>query len=60
MPRPNYRRTIEWIALNDEPTLTGLDEVADMISVQLVADMWGYDAMRVARDVINFRRRNGA
>ena len=60
MPRPNYRRTIEWIALNDEPTLTDMDEVAVIISVQLVADIWVYDAMRVARDVINFRRRYGA
>jgi len=56
--RMKYNDAILWIAVNDE---SGNDErinpefVADMITVQLIADMTGKTAARVAADVILFR-----
>ncbi len=55
--RPSYKRAIEIIALNDEPGITDPMDIAGMISVQLVADLWGKDAEDVALAVSKFRIR---
>lgn len=63
MPRPNYANAVAWIGANDEPSFCSLEDdietVATMISVALVADLWGYRPERVARDVINWRIKDG-
>jgi len=53
--RASYRRAIEIIALNDEPSDTDVDSVEGSLTVQLVADLWGYDSYKVARAVVRFR-----
>ncbi|HEY7195500.1 MAG TPA: hypothetical protein VH439_17285 [Gemmatimonadales bacterium] len=55
MRRPSYLRAVEWIALNDEPTLTDAAELSELISVVLVADLWGKEPDDVARDVLQAR-----
>lgn len=58
-----YRDAIEWIALNDEEEFDRDDQievVAEQISVALVADLWRYPILTVARDVVRFRQRQGA
>lgn len=57
MPRAKYDDAIAWIAYNDEPTDMDLLTVADLISVQLVADVWGKTPDRVAQDVLNIRNK---
>lgn len=68
MPRPTptravkqrYREAVEWIALNDEPDHyvvgTDLDEVAQQLTVVLVADVFDVDQDQVALDVVAYRR----
>lgn len=58
MKRPSYKAAVQWIADNDEPTIRTMErlgEAADLISVMLVADMWGTTASSVAADVIRKR-----
>jgi hypothetical protein len=50
--RPRYRDAVEWIALNDEPSNP---DVAELLSVALIADIFGTTPERVAQDVIRFR-----
>jgi len=47
-----YSDAIRWIAVNDEPTVGDPFDMADLISVLLVADISGRTPLRVARDVI--------
>jgi hypothetical protein len=59
MKRASYREAIWWIALNDEPGL-GPDSrnpevVATLISVALVADIFGVSTERVGLDVVRRR-----
>jgi hypothetical protein len=49
-----YKFAIEWIAINDEPTVV---QIADLISVTLIADMFGFDPQDVAKDVLNLRQK---
>lgn len=56
MKRPAYREAVEWIARNDECTETSAEAVSGLVSVALVADLFGKDQIEVARAVINFRR----
>lgn len=51
-----YEKAIEWIALNDEPTILDWNEVSHMVSVCLVADVFGFSTDRVAVDVVKFRK----
>lgn len=53
---PHYHAAIEWIAMNDEPTEFNLKIVSSMISVQLIADLYGTTGSKVAKDVIAVRR----
>lgn len=57
MKRPGYRAAVKWIAMNDEPTEHRVEEMERLISVALVADMFGAETARVARDVIHLRAR---
>jgi hypothetical protein len=55
----NYKQAVEWIAINDEPGADWaykIPEVSQMVTVLLVADLTGKDAVEVALDVINYRR----
>lgn len=60
MKRASYREAILWIADNDEPTSKDVSEVADMISVLLIADLFAVEPRRVARDVIFSRLKRAA
>lgn len=53
--RASYRRACDWIASEDEPTLRDPAAVSAMISVLLVADLFGITAEVVAKDVIKRR-----
>lgn len=55
--RASYERAIEWIAENDETGETDPTVIADLISVVLVADLWGKEPLQVARAVINRRNK---
>ncbi len=57
MRRPSYRDGIEWIAGNDEPTEMDSEAVLSQLTVMLLADMFGVEAERVARDVVRLRSR---
>jgi len=62
MKRPSYRDAIYWIALNDGPgDLDALyvEYVKELITVRLVADLFGQSDERVARDVVTVRREEG-
>lgn len=54
--RPSYSRAIKWIADNDETAETEVARMADLISVMLVADLFGKQPADVARDVLANRR----
>lgn len=59
MKRASYRHAIEWIAQNDEPSVDVAEIVQHFISVLLTADLFGVEQMRVARDVVRYREKNG-
>lgn len=53
--RASYRNGIRWIAGNDEPSCVSVDTVSEMISVCLLADLFGKDPVSVAKDVVKAR-----
>lgn len=60
-----YSDAIEWIAHNDSAGDTvgmsleeAIEEVKFIISVCLVADVWGYTNEKVARDVVLARNKS--
>jgi hypothetical protein len=58
MKRASYREAVAWIALNDDAGAAYamvMSEVAGMISVVLVADLFGKEPHHVATDVIKYR-----
>lgn len=61
MTRPSYRVGVEWIALNDNagedrPGNEDAEEnVAGYISTCLLADLFGVEPKRVAKDVMRMR-----
>lgn len=57
--RASYRDGIEWIAWNDEPSLREADEIADSISVALLAHLFGKTPFAVAAAVARCRIKNG-
>jgi hypothetical protein len=57
MKRASYRNGIEHIALNDDPTELDESAVAGSISVGLLADLFGVEVERVAKDVVRFRKK---
>jgi hypothetical protein len=57
MAHKGYRFGIEWIALNDEPAEVDASEVASLISVCLLADLFGKTTEEVAKAVVRIRIR---
>lgn len=54
--RPGYREAVKWIARNDDPDEMDAGPVVGLISVALVAALFGKKQIEVARAVIRFRR----
>lgn len=48
----SYQRAVQWIADNDEPTIEDWRDMSGLLTVLLVADMFGKDERDVARDVV--------
>ena len=58
--RASYREAIAFIAANDEagnPGALDVEEVATLLTVALVADLWRKDEETVAADVVRYRER---
>lgn len=55
---PKWRFGVEWIALNDEPTERDPEAVASLISVALLADLFGKTTEDVAKAVLQYRKRH--
>lgn len=55
MKRASYRHGVEIIALNDEPSDLDVSNVESLISVTLLADLFGLEPTRVAGDVVRYR-----
>lgn len=56
--RLGYKAAIELVALNDDCDETELEFIAASVSVSLVADIFGVDRDKAARDVLEVRRRD--
>lgn len=50
-----YRRFVRWIADNDETAETNVSVIRELISVQMVADIYGREPLKVAADVLKHR-----
>lgn len=57
MKRPSYKFAIQWIEDNDDCTGDGPEDLQGYLTVALVADLFGVGQEKVARDVINRRKR---
>lgn len=58
MKRPSYHEATYYIAANDNyGNGDELEQIAQYVSVVLVAELWGLDVMKVARDVSGTRGR---
>ena len=55
--RASYREGVAWIAENDEPAEMDHDTVAGLISVCLLADLFGKEATEVAAAIIRLREK---
>ena len=53
--RASYRKAVEWVALNDEPEITSADDMSYMISISLIASIFGKTSDEVAKAVIRYR-----
>jgi hypothetical protein len=53
--RASYRHGIDWIAFNDDATILDVPQLAGMLTVALLADLFGKDAEQVAADIIRRR-----
>lgn len=57
MKRPTYKAAIEFITFNDEPGDLDAESVSSMISVGLVAELFGKSTAEVATSVVALRRK---
>ncbi len=57
--RASYRDGVRWIAQNDEPGGQDVYTVAELVSVLLLADLFGKDPEAVAKAVVACRKREG-
>lgn len=60
--RASYRYAVAWIAENDSAgDADSLDPVAvsELITAQLVADIFGVSPEKVGRDIVRYRERHG-
>jgi len=55
--QPSYAEAVATVALNDEPTCLDLDGVSSQMTVVLVGWLWDRDAVQVASDVIEYRKK---
>jgi len=56
MKRASYREGVAWIAMNDNAgNHDNVGEVEGYISTAMLADLFGVDCGRVARDVMRVR-----
>lgn len=53
--RPTLQEAVRWIAENDEPLLLEVAQVEELISVMLIADLFGKTPQVVAGLVVNHR-----
>lgn len=61
MKRASYRAAIFWIAHNDSAgdyNALKVEDVANLVSVALIADIFHKGQLQVARDVVKFRKKN--
>lgn len=56
--RASYKYGVEWIAVNDEPDEIDQGTVSEMISIMLLADLFGKPYFQVAADVIKYRAKH--
>lgn len=60
--RASYKAAIAWVAENDSAAdADSLDPVvvSELITAQLVADIFGVPPEKVGRDVVRYRKKNG-
>lgn len=50
-----YQKGIDIIALNDEPLEMNVRIISEMISTSLIADMFDFNPLKVARDIKRIR-----
>lgn len=55
--RPSYKRAVEFVALNDEPSDYDEDSISGYISTIAVAVAFGKDPMEVAQAVLRVREK---
>lgn len=58
-----YKDAVAWIAYNDETDLRMPDDlptIQDLVTVLLVADLWGKPQRKVAEDVLKLRKAEDA
>ncbi len=55
--RRGYKFGVEWIAENDDPTVTNISSVAANISTLLLADLFGKEPVIVAMDIVSHREK---
>ncbi|HUV15502.1 MAG TPA: hypothetical protein VMW28_02940 [Pelolinea sp.] len=53
-----YKKAVEWIANNDEPTIIDCEKIQDFITTQLVADIFHKEPNKVAVDILTHRAAN--
>lgn len=51
-----YRQAVQWIADNDETAEQDPNVMKDLISVLLVADLFGVSPETVAQEIVAYRR----
>ncbi len=56
MKRASYRKAVDWIAQNDEPTDANPVTIGELISTTLVAEIFGVSTERVAADILRHRK----
>jgi len=59
MKRASYRNGVIWIAYNDEPGETDPEAIGSLISVMLLADLFGVDYKKVVKDIVKCRDKIG-
>lgn len=52
-----YRESVEYVALNDEPSDLDVESVAGFISTDLVAFIFGKEREQVASDIVRYREK---
>jgi len=58
MKRPSYKHAIALVALNDGNGDSGRldrEQVEQITTVQLIADLFGIEPYKFARDIVDFR-----